>query len=194
MHSALAGSGGVAWIHKLGAIGAILIPVGVLISFFTSGDSGNTAAELIADADDSTTGIWLLQIVALLTPLLIGVFVASLWMRLRTAHEGLRALTLIGGTLFAAFLAVGLTLWAAPLLDNGDLTEAGAEAYLTFDDAGWVLLGLAGISIGVTTSPSRWRRSSTAGSRSGPAGSASPSASSRSPRSSPWASSRGRSG
>lgn len=148
MDSASPGSGRVGWIHRLGAIGAILVPLGVLVSFFTSGDSGDTSAELIAYAEDSSTDLWLLQIVALLTPLLIGAFVASLWVRLRAADEALRALTLIGGTLFVAFLSVGLTLWAAPLLENGDLTEAGAEAYLTFDDAGWVLLGLAGVSIG----------------------------------------------
>jgi len=149
LESAIPGSGRIGWIHKLGAIGAIVVPSGVLVSFFTSGDSGNTSAELIAYAEDHSTGLWLLQRVALLAPLLIGVFVASLWVRLRAANEGLRALTLIGGTLFVAFLSVGLTLWAAPLLENGDLTEAGAEAYLTFDDVGWVLLGLAGISIGI---------------------------------------------
>ena len=43
---------------------------------------------------------------------------------------------------------MGLTLWAAPLLSGDELTTAGAEGYLAFDDAGWVLLGLSGISIG----------------------------------------------
>lgn len=148
MDSGIPGSGRVGWIHKLGAIGAILIPLGVLISFVTSSDSGDTGAELIAYAEDNSTEIWFLQIVALLAPLLIGVFVASLWTRLRLANEAFRALTLIGGTLFVAFLSVGLTLWAAPLLSSDELTNAGAEAYLAFDDAGWVLLGLAGISIG----------------------------------------------
>jgi len=45
--------------------------------------------------------------------------------------------------------SIGLTLWAAPLLSSDELTSAGAEAYLAFDDAGWVLLGLGGISIGM---------------------------------------------
>lgn len=66
-------------------------------------DSGDTSAELIAYAEDSSTELWFLQIVALLAPLLIGVFAASLWTRLRPANEAFRALTLIGGTLFVAF-------------------------------------------------------------------------------------------
>jgi len=140
-------SGRVGWLHKLGAIGAIVVPVGLMISFFTSDDSGDTGAELIAYAEDHATEVWLLQIVALVAPLLIGLFVASLWVRLRAAHETFRALTAIGGTLFIAFLSVGLTLWAAPLLSSDELTTAGAEAYLAYDDAGWVLLGLGGISI-----------------------------------------------
>lgn len=140
-------SGRAGWIHTLGAVGAILLPLALLFSFFTSGDTGDTASELIAYADDNPVDVWTLQLIALTAPVLIGAFVASLWTRLRGANEGHRALILVGGTLFVAFLSVGLTLWAAPLISSGDLTEGGAEAYLAFDDAGWVLLGLAGISI-----------------------------------------------
>jgi hypothetical protein len=136
------------WVDKLGATGAVAVPLALLISFFTSSDSGDTAAELIAYAEDSASEIWLLQIIALVAPVLIGAFVASLWTRLRAADELYRALVGVGGTLFVAFLGVGLTLWAAPLIASEDLTTAGAEAYLAFDDAGWVLLGLSGISIG----------------------------------------------
>ena len=135
------------WLHTLGAAGAILLPLALLFSFFTSQDTGDTAAELIAYADDNPVEVWTLQLIALTAPVLIGAFVASLWTRLRGAHEGHRALVLVGGTLFVAFLSVGLTLWAAPLIASDDLNEAGAEAYLAFDDAGWVLLGLAGISV-----------------------------------------------
>jgi hypothetical protein len=141
-------SGRAGWLHTFGAVGAVLLPLGMLYSFFTSGDTGDTAAELIAYAEDNEAEAWTLQVIALLTPLLIGVFVASLWSRLRAANEGYRALTVIGGTLFIAFLSTGLTLWAAPLLDAGALSTAGAEGYLAFDDAGWVLLGLGGVSIG----------------------------------------------
>ena len=120
----------------------------MLFSFFTSDDSGDTATELITYAKDHTTDAWVLQIIALTAPFLIGVFVASLRVRLRAANEAYQALTVIGGTLFVAFLGVGLTLWAAPLLSPDELTTAGADAYLAFDDVGWVLLGMGGISIG----------------------------------------------
>jgi hypothetical protein len=149
LHAANARPSRAGWIHTLGAIGAILLPLALLVSFFTSSDSGDTAAELIAYAKDNESEVWLLQSMALVAPLLIGMFVASLRVRLRAANEAYQALTVIGGTLFVAFLGVGLTLWAAPLLSPDELTTAGADAYLAFDDAGWVLLGMAGISIGV---------------------------------------------
>lgn len=139
----------VGWLHKVGGVAAIIFPLAILYSFLTGSDSGDTAAGLMSYAEEQSADIWVIQILALLAPLLIGVFVASLATRLRAAHEAFRALTLIGGTLFIAFTAVGLTLWAAPLLASDELTEAGAEAYLAYDDAGWVLLGLGGVSIGV---------------------------------------------
>jgi hypothetical protein len=142
------GSSRPGWIRTVGAIGAILLPLAVLYGLITGDDSGDTGSELIAYAKENSADIWLMQIVALLTPLLISFFVASLWTRLRLADEMYRALTLIGGTLFIAFFSTGLTLWAAPLLSADELTPAGADAYLGYDDAGWVLLGLSGISIG----------------------------------------------
>jgi hypothetical protein len=148
VHSANAWPRRVGWVHAIGAIGAILIPLALVFSFFTSQDTGDTCAELIAYAKDNPMDVWILQIIALAAPFLIGAFVASLRVRLRAANEAYQALTVIGGTLFIAFLGVGLTLWAAPLLSSDELTTAGAEAYLAFDDAGWVLLGMGGISIG----------------------------------------------
>ena len=147
MDSSARTSGRNGWIHTLGAIGAIALPLALLFSFFTSNDTGDTASELITYAKDNQSEAWVLQIIALAAPLLIGLFVAGLWDRLRGADDLYRALTAIGGTLFVAFLSVGLTLWAAPLLSPDELTEAGADAYLAFDDAGWVLVALSGISI-----------------------------------------------
>lgn len=148
MDSSVPRSGRTGWIHKLGAIGAIALPLALLFSFFTSSDSGDTASELIAYAKENESEAWVLQIIALGAPLLLGPFVAALWDRLRGADDLYRALAAIGGTLFVAFLGVGLTLWAAPLLSADELTDAGADAYLAFDDVGWVLLALGGISIG----------------------------------------------
>ena len=149
MDSAIPESGRAGWIHKVGAIGAVLVPAALLFSFFTAGDTGDTPAELVAYAKDNSTEVLWLQIVALAAPLLLGLFFAGLWARLRAASEAYRAMTLIGGTLFIAFFSTGFTLWAAPLIDDEGVTEAGAEAYLMYDDVGWVLLGLSGISLGV---------------------------------------------
>lgn len=150
MDAGLAGSGrNGGWIEKVGAVGAILVPLALVYSFFTAGDTGDTSAELIAYADDNQAEAWFLQILALVTPVLIGFLVAGLWARLRAASEAFRALTVIGGTLFIAFFSTGMTLWAIPLISSDELTEAGADAYLTFDDMGWVLLALSGISIGL---------------------------------------------
>lgn len=138
------------WLNVVGGIGAIAIPLAILFSFFTADDDyGDTAASLISYAKGNESEIWLQQIVALAAPLLIGLFLASLWGRLRGSTEAYRVLTVIGGALFIAFFSMGMTLWSAPLLSPGDLTDAGAEAYLGFDDVGWVLLALSGISIGV---------------------------------------------
>ena len=71
------------WIHTLGAIGAILLPLALLVSFFTSADTGDTADEVITYAKDNESEVWLLQIMALVAPLLIGMFVASLRVQLR---------------------------------------------------------------------------------------------------------------
>ena len=138
------------WLSVLGGIGAVAIPVAVIFSFFTADDDyDDTAAGLIGYAKGHESDLWLQQIVALAAPLLISFFLASLWGRLRGATEAYRVLTVIGGTLFVAFFAMGLTLWAAPLLSVDELTTGGAEAYLGYDDVGWLLLALSGISIGV---------------------------------------------
>ena len=137
------------WLHVIGGIGAIAVPVTILVSFFTSNDDyDDTAAGLIGYAEASEGEIWVQQIVALVVPLLIGLFVASLWSRLRASTEAYRVLTIIGGTLFIVFFSTGMTLWSAPLLTPDELTTANAEAYLTFDDVGWVMIALGGVALG----------------------------------------------
>ena len=138
------------WIDRAGAVGAIVFAVGLLVSFFTSADYGETAESVIAYANEDEWQLWWSQILALAMPLLVGLLVAALAGRLvLPGQETLRAATVIGGTLFIAFVATGLTLWSAPLLSADELTPAGAESYLAFDDAGWVLLGLGGVGAGL---------------------------------------------
>ena len=56
LHAANSRPSRAGWIHTLGAIGAILLPLALLFSFFTSDDTGDTAAELIAYAKDNSIG------------------------------------------------------------------------------------------------------------------------------------------
>jgi hypothetical protein len=139
---------GGAWLDPVGAVGAIVFALVMLYAFLAAGDTGDTAAELIAFAKDNPSESWTLQLAGLAAPVLIGALVVSVWGRLRGASDVYRALVLVGGTLFIALFAVAMTIWAAPLLSADELTTAGAEAYLAFDDAGWVLLGTAGVGLG----------------------------------------------
>ena len=100
---------GARWVQVLGGIGAILVPLAVLYSFFTSDDDyDDNAAGLIGYAKGHEGEIWLQQVVALAVPLLVGAFVAALWVRLRASAEAYRGMTVIGGTLFIAFFSTGL--------------------------------------------------------------------------------------
>jgi hypothetical protein len=138
------------WPERLAPLGAVIFAAWLLVGFLMSEDSGDGAAELIAYAKDNETNNLVLQILALVTPILMGWFVAALAHRMRDLPDLMpRALTLIGGTLFIAFFTTAMTLWSAPLFDEDELTTAAAEAYLAFDDVGWVLLGTSGISIGI---------------------------------------------
>jgi hypothetical protein len=136
------------WLVRFAPLGGLVFALWMLWGFFTSDDYDDTAESVLAYAEAEETNIVAMQILALAAPLLIGVFLAGLLARMRVVDDALRTLAIVGGTLFVAFVAVGLTLWNGPLLDDS-LEEAGAETYLALDDAGWILLGTGGVSFGV---------------------------------------------
>jgi hypothetical protein len=136
------------WLTRYAPLGGLVFAVWVLWGFFTSDDYEDTAESVLAYAESDETNIIAMQILGMATPLLIGLFLAGTLARLRIVDDVLRTLAIVGGTLFIAFVSVGLTLWNGPLLDDS-LEEAGAETYLALDDAGWILLGTGGVSIGV---------------------------------------------
>jgi hypothetical protein len=136
------------WLERLSPLGALIFAVWLLIGFFTSDDYDDTPEAVIAYAESDETNIIAMQILALAMPLLIGWFLYGLLSRFAFVDTALRSLTAIGGALFIAFVTTGFTLWNGPLLDD-DLDEFGAETYLALDDAGWILLGAGGVSIGV---------------------------------------------
>lgn len=136
------------WLERFAPLGGIIFAVWVLVGFFTSDDYGDTAQSVVEYADGSKTNVWLMAILGLATPLLLGWFLAGLMAWMRPAAASLRTLVVVGGTLLIAFVTVGFTIWTAPLLDD-NLTESAAEAYLAFDDFGWVIIGTGGVAAGV---------------------------------------------
>lgn len=136
------------WLARVAPLGGLIFAAWMLFGFFTSDDYEDTAESVLAYAEDSETSIVAMQILSIATPLLVGLFLAGVLARVRIVDDALRTLALLGGTLFVAFVCVGLTLWNGPLLDDS-LEEAGPETYLALDDAGWILLGTGGVSIGI---------------------------------------------
>ncbi len=136
------------WLERFAPLGGIVFAIAMLVAFFTSDDYGDDAQSVIEYADSSKTEIWTLAVIALAAPLLLGWTVAGLMSWMRPASTALRTLTMLGGTLFIAFVTIGLTIWTAPLLDDS-LSEGGAETYLALDDFGWVILGTGGVAAGV---------------------------------------------
>jgi hypothetical protein len=138
------------WLERIAPLGAIVFALWLLIGFILSGETGDTTAEVIAYADDNEGELIGLLFLGLATPILIGVFVATLVAKMRALVDPLpRALTLIGGIGFVVFFAITALFWTAPLLDTGDLTEGSAQAYLLYDDFGWFSLAVSGVCAGL---------------------------------------------
>jgi hypothetical protein len=135
----------VGWLERFAPLGAVIFSVWMLVSFFWSGDYDDTAQSVLDYAERDEAQIVSLLILGLATPLLIGGFLAALLARFSPVEPALRALTVIGGTLFIAFFTVAALLWSAPLLDSS-LSAENAASYLMLDDAGWVLIGASGVS------------------------------------------------
>jgi hypothetical protein len=136
------------WLERLAPIGGIVFAIWLLFGFFTSDDYDDTPADVVRYADADETNILAMLLLALVTPLLLGPLVAALARRVPAVEATWRALTVIGGTVFITLMTVALTIWSAPLQDDS-LDETSASAYLVFDDAGWVMIGAAGIGMGL---------------------------------------------
>jgi hypothetical protein len=138
------------WFERFAPLGAIVFGIWVAIGFFMAPNNGETSESVLRAAHDHEAENLVSQLAALAAPILIGWFLAGLVARMRPLADSLpRTLTLVGGTLFVGFFTIAITLWTAPLLDADSLNETQAQAYLAFDDVGWVLLGAAGVAAGV---------------------------------------------
>jgi hypothetical protein len=136
------------WLERIAPGGGIVFAVWLLFGFFTSDDYDDTPADVVRYADADETNILAMLLLALVTPLLLGPLVATLARRIPAVESTWRALTVIGGTVFIVLMTVALTLWSAPLQDDS-LDETSAATYLVLDDAGWVMIGAAGIGMGL---------------------------------------------
>jgi hypothetical protein len=136
------------WLERLSPLGGIVFAVWLLVGFFTSGETGETAQSIVAYSESHETNLVFMQILAIATPILIGWTLAGLVARMRSTDTVLRALTLVGGAVFITLFATAFTIWNAPLLDES-LTVENAATYLLLDDFGWILLGIGGVGLGV---------------------------------------------
>jgi hypothetical protein len=128
-------------------------------------------------------------IYALASIALGGVLVASLDACTRAAASEIEStLVLVRGTVFTVCFSISWLVWTAPLLDMPDdraRALAQAEAYLGYDDVGWLMLGAGGVAaaLAIVAASTAARR---AGLSAGSHGSAWSPASSRSSRSCSW--------
>lgn len=135
-------------LERLAPLAGIVFAVWILIGFFTSDDYGDTPASVVEYAEGDPFNLWLMAVLGMATPALMGWFVAGLASRIPMTEGFLRAAVVVGGTAFTALITVGFLIWTAPLLDDS-LDESTASVYLALDDFGWVTIGTAGVAMGV---------------------------------------------
>jgi hypothetical protein len=143
------------WVDRWAPLGGIAFVAGYVYLFVNPAinDTGETPAEVVANAEDDQAWLVAMMIVALVLFLMLVWFVAGVAARVsRVAGTAETMIVAIGGTAFAILNVTALTIWLAPLLDIEDdpaRALAQADAYLMSDDVGWVLLGVSGIAAGI---------------------------------------------
>jgi hypothetical protein len=148
-----------AWFRRLAPLGGLGIVAGLILLLVSPAgdDTGETPAAVVAYAASHEGWIAAFAFFALGSILLGGAFVAGVHARLREiATPTESTLVLIGGIAFTLCFALCLAIWMTPLLDMPDETAralVAAEAYLTFDEVGWWVLGSAGIGAALMAVP-----------------------------------------
>ena len=137
-------------------LGGLVYVIGLVVLFLTpAGDEpGDTAAEVVSNAEANENWYGALAIFGLVGLLLMAWFVAGLAVRLRDAgarDEGTVAFA--GGTAFTILSFMALNIFISPLFsiteeDTQDAKLSAATTFLNVDDIGWVALGGAGSAPG----------------------------------------------
>jgi hypothetical protein len=144
-----------AWGRFLPALGGLGLVAGLIAMLISPAgdDTGETAREVVAYAQSHESWIVATLLFAVASIALGGAFVAGLHARLSGVATQLEStLVLIGGTVFTLCFCMSFVVWTAPLVDTpGDSAAelAQAQAYLSYDDIGWFLLGAAGVGAAV---------------------------------------------
>lgn len=141
---------------SLGGLGLVLGLIALWIS--PGGDEGgDTASEVAAYAHSHEGWIVATALFAIASIVLGGAFVAGLHARLEgLATRTESTLVLIGGIVFTLCFSLAWTIWTAPLVDlpSDPAAElAQAQAYLSYDDVGWFVFGIAGVGVAVMAVP-----------------------------------------
>ncbi len=145
------------WLARWSPLGGLIYVIGLVVIFLTpaGGDTGDTAAEVVKNAEANESWHGALVIFGLAGLFLIAWFVAGLAVRLRDAgarDEG--AVAFAGGITFAVMSFMALNIFFSPLFsitdeDTQDAKLSAATTYLNIDDVGWVTLAGAGVGAGL---------------------------------------------
>jgi hypothetical protein len=148
-----------AWGRYLPGIGGLALVAGLIGMFLSPAgdDTGETPAEVVAYAQSHESWTVAIALFALASIVFGGAFVAGLYDRLHPVATRMESvLILIGGTLFTLCFALSWTIWTAPLADTSNSAASElvqAEAYLSYDDIGWFVFGMAGVAAAVMAVP-----------------------------------------
>jgi hypothetical protein len=152
----MAGRSWTRYLPSLGGLGLVAGLIGIMVSP-AGEDTGETAAEVVAYAQSHESWTVAILLFGLASFALGATFTAGLHARLvRVATTTESALVLMGGTLFTLCFALCWILWTAPLADvssDADIALLEAQAYLSYDDVGWFVLGAGGVAAAVMMVP-----------------------------------------
>ena len=137
-------------LERWSPLGGLVWFVSYPIGFVLGTGEGETATEVIERAESNEAGIGIVLLVVLLSPLLLGLFLAGLCARLRASGTEVESrLVLVGGTVFVALLFLADTLVFAPLSElpnhEGALQSRVAETIPVLEDVSWWVQGGAGV-------------------------------------------------
>jgi uncharacterized membrane protein YgdD (TMEM256/DUF423 family) len=143
------------WIDRWAPIGGLAFVVGWIVMFLNPAisDTGDTPAEVVANATDEDTWLVISTILVLVMVITLVWFVSGIAARVSRVAGTAEVLAVgIAGAAFTILSTTALTIWVAPLVDIEDDAARAlvqAEAYLMIDDVGWFLLGASGVAAGV---------------------------------------------